>query len=114
MDALVRIDADLAGKAQQVGPLWNHPLVEQIVGQPFAQPDLHHLLQPGLRHHEHEQRAGDGREDEELDPELPQELLLDRVVEGALPADEQDLPNHIGADDQDDPGREEPDPAPAL
>ena len=66
MDALVGIDADLAGEAQQVGALGRQPLVEQVVGQPFAQPDLDHLLQPGLGDDQHEQAAGDDHEDQEL------------------------------------------------
>ena len=108
MDALVGIDADLAGEAQQVGPLGDHPLVEQIAGQPFAQPDLQHLLQPGLGHDEDDQGAGDSQEDEELDPELSQQLLLERIVEGALPAHEQKLRHGIGTDDQDNANHEEP------
>ena len=65
-DALVGIDADLAGEAQQVGALGREPLVEQIVRQPFAQPDRDHLLQPGLGHDQHEQAAGDDQEDQKL------------------------------------------------
>ena len=66
VDALIRIDPDLAGEAQHVGALGREPLVEQVVGQPFAQPDVDHLPQPGLGDDQHEQAAGDHHEDEEL------------------------------------------------
>ena len=44
LDALVGIDADLAGKAQHVDAFADQPLVEKVVGQPFAQPDVDHRL----------------------------------------------------------------------
>ena len=110
VDALVRIDPDLAGEAQQVGALGREPLVEQVVGQPFPQPDLDHFLQPGLGHDQHEQAAGDDQEDEELGHEGRHVLLLDRVVEGALPDVEPDLPSGIGADHDDDRDRQEDQP----
>jgi hypothetical protein len=101
VDALVGIDPDLAGEAQHVGPLGREPLVEQLVRQPFAQPDLGHLLQPGLGHDQHEQAAGDERKDDELGQERRHLLLLDRVVEGALPDVQPDLPEDGEADDHD-------------
>ena len=59
VDALVGIDPDLAGMGQEIGALRRQPAVEQIVGEPLAQPDLEHLLQPGLRHDQHQQAADD-------------------------------------------------------
>ena len=114
VDALVGIDADLAGEAQQVGAPGREPLVEQVVGQPFAQPDLGHLLQPGLRHDQDEQAAGDDREDQELGREGGDVLLLDRVVEGALPAVEAELAERVQADDEDDAGRQQADRPPVA
>ena len=111
LDALVGIDADLAGEAQQVGALGREPLVEQVVGQPFAQADVGHLPQPGLGDDQHEQAAGDHHEDQELGREGRDVLLLDRVVEGALPAVEPDLPRGVGADDDDDARCQETQPA---
>ena len=110
-DALVGIDADLAGEAQQIGALGREPLVEQIMRQPFAQPDRDHLLQPGLGHDQHEQPTGDDQEYEKLGGEGRHVLLLDRVVKGALPRVQPDLPDRVQADDQDDAGRQKADRA---
>ena len=107
VDALVRIDADRAGEAQHVGALGREPLVEQVVGQPFAQPDLEHFLQPGLGDDQHEQAAGDHRENEELGHERRHVPLLERVVEGALPDVEADLSCGVRADHDDDRDRQQ-------
>jgi hypothetical protein len=113
LDTLVGIDPDLAGEAQHVGALGREPLVEQVVGQPLAQPNVGHLPQPGLGNDQHEQAAGDHHEDQELGREGREVLLLDRVVEGALPAVEPDLPRGVGADDEYDPRCQETQPAAA-
>ena len=49
LHALVGINANLAGKGEQVGPLWRQPLVEEVVGDPLPHPDLDHLAEPCLR-----------------------------------------------------------------
>jgi hypothetical protein len=82
------------------------------VRQPLAQPDRDHLLQPGLGHHQHQQAASDDQEDHELGHEDREVLLLDRVVEGALPAVQPDLPDGVQADHGNDAGRQETDRAP--
>jgi hypothetical protein len=105
LDALIGIDADLAREAQQVDAFAYQPPVEQVMRQPFAQPDVHHRPQPGLAHDQHQQSAGDHGEDHELGYESRHIPLLDRLVEGALPGVEPDLPGRIGADDEDDAER---------
>ena len=106
LDALIGIDADLAREAQQVDAFAYQPLVEQVMRQPFAQPYVHHRAQPGLADDQHQQSAGDHREDHELGDEPRHVPLLDRLVEGALPAVEPDLPGRVGADDDDHAQRE--------
>ena len=113
LDALVGIDADLAGKAQHVDAFADQPLVEKVVGQPFAQPDVDHRLQPGLADHQHQQTAGDHGEDHELGHERRHVPLPDRLIEGALPAVEPDLRGRVGADDGDHADRKQLEAAPA-
>lgn len=66
VDALVGIDADLAGERELDGPPRRQPVAEQVAGEQLAQPDLHRLVQPVLRHVENEEAAGDVEEDESL------------------------------------------------
>jgi hypothetical protein len=66
----------------------------------------------GVRHDQHEQPSGDDREDDQLGREGLHVPLLDRVVERALPGVEPDLPACVGADDDDDPGCQQPEPVP--
>ncbi len=112
LDALVGIGPDLAGLRQEIGALWRQPAVEQVVSEPFPQPDLEHLLQPGLPDHQHQQSADDQSEHEKLQAERCQVAVLDRIEEAALPRVEPDLAHRIGADHQDDPGRQQAQPAP--
>ena len=97
LDALIGIDADLAREAQQVNAFADQPLVEQVMRQPFAQPDVNHLPQPGLADDQHQQTARDHSKDYELGHEIRHVPLLDRLVEVALPDVEPDLPGRVGA-----------------
>ena len=110
VDALIRIVPDLAGEAQHIGALGCEPLVEQVVGEPLPQLDVGHLPQPGLGDDQHEQATGDDQEYQELVREGRHVLLLDRVVEVALPHVEPDLPRSIGADHENDASAEETEP----
>jgi hypothetical protein len=112
LDALVGIGADLAGLSQKIGALWRQPAVEQIVGQPFSQPDLEQLLKPCLRDDQHQQAADDHAEHQKLAAESCQVALLERIEERALPSVEPDLHDRIGADDEDDPAGEQTEPSP--
>src|SRR3546814_10241196 len=83
LDALVRIDADLAGEPEAISAPGYKPLVEQVVGQPFPETHLQHLLDPGLADDHRQQPRDDGKEDQELVAESPNILTLERVEEGA-------------------------------
>ena len=67
-----------------------------MVGQPFAQADLEHLLHPGLPDHERQQDADDGEEDQQLMRQAPAgSAALSGVEEGAMPLVEPDLADHV-------------------
>ena len=112
VDALVGVDPDLAGLGQEIGALRRQPAVEQIVRQPFPQPDLEHLPQPGLSHDQDQQRRDDQSEHQKLSAEGRQVALLERVEKAALPGIEPDLANRIGADHNEHAGGEQPEAAP--
>src|SRR5664279_54629 len=48
LDALVRIAAVLAGKAELIDAQWLEPLDQQVAGDPFTQPKLQAFLEKGL------------------------------------------------------------------
>ncbi len=112
LDALIGINADLTREAQHVDAFEDQPLVEEVMGQPLAQPDVDHRLQPGLADDQHQQSAGDRGEDHELGREPGHVPLLDRLVEGALPPVEPDLRGRVGADHGDYAERQQPKLAP--
>jgi hypothetical protein len=112
VDSLVGIDPDLAGMSQEVRPLRRQPAVEQIMGQPLAQPDLEDFLQPRLRNDQHQQDADDHAEHQELAAEDRQIVLLQGIEEVALPDIQPDLPDHIGAQHDDDADGEQSQPPP--
>ena len=66
MQALVGIDADGAGIGEAEGAPRPHPFADQVARQPFAQLEVQHLVEPGLRDIEHEQPAGDFGKDQQL------------------------------------------------
>jgi hypothetical protein len=50
VDALVRVDAHLAGIEQAKGASRLEPLIEQVAHESLAQLDLGLLVEPGLHH----------------------------------------------------------------
>ena len=69
-DALIGVGAHLAGIDEVKGAPRLKPLVEQVAHEPFAQLDLGHLVEPGLRHVQDQKPAGNHAEDHELVEEL--------------------------------------------
>src|SRR3546814_7208924 len=63
--------ADLAGEPEAISAPGYKPLVEQVVGQPFPETHLQHLLDPGLADDHRQQPRDDGKEDQELVAESP-------------------------------------------
>ena len=102
MQALVGIDADGAGIGEPEGAPRPHPFADQVERQPLAQLQPEHLVEPGLGDIEHQQPAGDFGEDQQLMQEGRQIAPRQRVVEGLVPAVEQDLPERRRDDDGDD------------
>ena len=78
------------------------------MGEPLPHPDLDHLAEPCLRDDEREQAGDDDDKDEELVKKDRELSLFQRIVEVALPDVEPDLPNQGCADDDDDPGYQQP------
>src|SRR3546814_4994620 len=95
LDALVRVDADLAGEAEAISTAGHKPLVEQAVGHPLPQTDPQHLLHPGLPDDERQKAADDGEEQQELVAKGREVLLLKCIKEGAMPPVEMDLAKHV-------------------
>ena len=91
LDALVGVDADLAGAADARRALARHPVADQVLRRELAQPDPDQLVDAGLRDVEHEQDAGDDEEDAELVEESGEVAPLDRVVERLVPGVEPHL-----------------------
>src|SRR3546814_6814345 len=73
--------ADLAGEPEAISAPGYKPLVEQVVGQPFPETHLQHLLDPGLADDHRQQPRDDGKEDQELVAESPNILTLERSEE---------------------------------
>ena len=87
---------------QPVGTSGNQPFVQQVMGQPFPEADLQHLLHPRLRHHEGEQHGDNGKEDQELVAQAVEVALGKRIEERAMPLVEPHLANHIADEDGED------------
>ena len=101
--ALVGIDADGAFTGQARGAAGLQPLAYQIEHQAFAQFQFQHFGQPALPHIQHQQAEGDDAEYAELDQELPEIAMRQRIVERLVPAVQPDLA--IGGGDDDDKHR---------
>ena len=111
LHALVRIDADGTGMGKAEGPVRPHPFLDQVRRQRLAQAQPYALVEPLLADIKDEQPAGDRREHHQLMQELGKVAPLDGIVEGLVPAVEQDLPERRGADDDKDGERGPDDPS---
>ncbi len=98
LHALVGIDADGAGIGEPEGAARPHPFLDQVERQRLAQPQPHHLVEPGLPDAKRQQHAGDADEQFELMEEGRKVFALHRVVERPVPAVEHNL-HQRGRDD---------------
>ena len=92
MDALVGIDADLSSLRQEEHAPRREPFGEEVARERLAHLHPQHLVEPGLSDVEHEQRARDLAEHDELREKIRQMAARQRVVEGLVPSVELDLP----------------------
>ncbi len=102
MHALVGVDADRSDTGETERSAWEHPEIDEIPSQAFAQPELDRFRQPALEDVEHEQRTCDDPEHPELHEKLRKIAPRQRVVERLVPAVEPDLPVGRRDDDQQD------------
>ena len=77
--------------ARRKAPPRPHPFVDKVKRQPFAQLELHHLVEPCLHDAEHEEAPRDRREHQKLVEERVEIATLDGIIEGTIPAVEDDL-----------------------
>ncbi len=112
MHSLVRIDSHLAaGVGEPERAPGFHPVPQQVLYQPLAQPDLAGLDQPALADVQHEVENGKDDEDAELEHEVVQVAARQRVVKGFVPSIEENLAvggqehDHDDRDGQDDQRR---------
>ena len=70
MHALVGVDADRPGVDEPERAAREHPKIDEIQSQAFAQLELDHFRQPALEDVENEQRTRDDAEYPELHEEL--------------------------------------------
>ncbi len=99
LQPLVGIVARLTREVQLERSLWRQPAIEEPDGQPSADADLRHFLQPGLRDDEDEENAGDDEKDAELLDEAGEVPCLERTEERALPGVQPDLRHRQHAED---------------
>jgi hypothetical protein len=104
--ALVGVDADRSGAGEPECAARQHPEIDEIQRQPFAQLELDRLRQPPLEDVEDEQCARDHPEHAELREKRLEIAPRQRVVERLVPAVQPDLPVRRRQDDHKDPARE--------
>ena len=66
LNALIRIDADLTRKAEQLKSVGPQPRVEQIASEPRPEPDLEDFGEPGLSNNKTKKPDNDPYEYEQL------------------------------------------------
>ncbi len=106
MYALIRIDAHRSRTGQPERPARQHPFLQEVVDQAFAQPDLQRFRQPTLHDVEYEQGSCDQEEYAELEEKVPQVAARQCIEEGLIPAVEANLTVGGGDEDKDD-GRDQ-------
>src|SRR6185437_14606870 len=100
MHALIGIDADGARFGKAAGAIRLEPFPDQIVRESLTQPQLHGLGQKSLQDIQHQQAAGDDREDGQLNEKTMQIAPRKGVVKGLVPAIEPYLGISRGDDDK--------------
>jgi hypothetical protein len=100
--ALVGVDADRSGAREPECATRQHPKIDEIQRQPFAQLELERFRQPALKDVEHEQCTRDDAEHAELHEKRFEIAPFQRVVERLIPTVESDLPIGRRYDDQKD------------
>src|ERR1700739_124921 len=89
--ALIRIDAAGPGIRHPERASRLHPVIDETLDQPFAEPELQGFVDPPLGDIEDEQASGDQEENTELIEELAQIAARQRIEEGLVPTVEPDL-----------------------
>jgi hypothetical protein len=90
-DALVRVVRAAVEELDAVVRLVLHPFLEEVIGEPGAPFDLQHLQEPQAIHRHDDPGEGEHAELPELVEKLRLILLLEGVVEIAVPVVELDL-----------------------